>query len=218
MGTNALLGSADTREKLLAAAAREFSAHGYDGASLRQICSVAGVTTGALYFFFKNKEDLFRTVVAPVTEPVAAVLSAAEERAGNTSQTEAIARADGLLEADRAEMSPYGLLELFYERRELVLIMVRNRDCPVMGRSIARVRAAIAEYVRRYLEDSGSTFVVWDDLVIDWLADVVLSSITEILETDASLPAARRHLRIVFEFVRGGIATLSECELGAVLD
>lgn len=32
-------------------------------ASLRNICKDAGVTTGTLYFFFKDKNDLFRGVV-----------------------------------------------------------------------------------------------------------------------------------------------------------
>ena len=32
-------------------------------ASLRKICAGAGVTTGALYFFFNDKEDLFAAIV-----------------------------------------------------------------------------------------------------------------------------------------------------------
>ena len=52
-----------TREKLLEAAKKEFMDKGYMGASLRNICKEAGVTTGALYFFFKDKEDLFGSLV-----------------------------------------------------------------------------------------------------------------------------------------------------------
>ena len=53
----------DTRQKLISAAKSEFLANGYKGASLRRICANAGVTTGALYFFFKGKEDLFGAIV-----------------------------------------------------------------------------------------------------------------------------------------------------------
>lgn len=49
----------NTREQLLSAAKAEFLRCGYQKASLRKICATADVTTGALYFFFKNKEQLF---------------------------------------------------------------------------------------------------------------------------------------------------------------
>lgn len=52
----------ETKEKLLVSAKSEFMEKGYAKASLRKICADAGVTTGALYFFFKGKEDLFRSL------------------------------------------------------------------------------------------------------------------------------------------------------------
>lgn len=52
-----------TRENLLACAKQEFLEKGYMKASLRSICKKANVTTGALYFFFENKEDLFSALV-----------------------------------------------------------------------------------------------------------------------------------------------------------
>ena len=53
----------DTKERLIESALAEFSEKGYTKASLRKICADAGVTTGALYFFFKDKEDLFAAIV-----------------------------------------------------------------------------------------------------------------------------------------------------------
>ena len=53
----------DTRKILLTSAKQEFMKKGYMKACLRTICRKAGVTTGALYFFFENKEDLFHAVV-----------------------------------------------------------------------------------------------------------------------------------------------------------
>lgn len=53
----------ETREKLIESAKAEFMEKGYNKASLRTICSNAGVTTGALYFFFEDKADLFRAIV-----------------------------------------------------------------------------------------------------------------------------------------------------------
>lgn len=49
--------------RLIESARTEFAEKGYMKASLRKICANAGVTTGALYFFFKDKEDLFAAIV-----------------------------------------------------------------------------------------------------------------------------------------------------------
>lgn len=46
----------ETKERLLISAKKEFVEKGYLQASLRNICKNAGVTTGALYFFFQDKE------------------------------------------------------------------------------------------------------------------------------------------------------------------
>lgn len=45
------------------AAKAEFLERGYQSASLRTIAARAGVTTGALYGYFKNKEELFDALV-----------------------------------------------------------------------------------------------------------------------------------------------------------
>ena len=57
-----------TKEKLLDAGKDAFYEKGYLGASLRQICSACGVTTGAFYFFFPSKEALFCAIVDPVID------------------------------------------------------------------------------------------------------------------------------------------------------
>ncbi len=55
-----------TRERLLQAASREIYRSGFQSASLDTILSSAGVTKGALYHHFKNKEALGYAVVEEV--------------------------------------------------------------------------------------------------------------------------------------------------------
>lgn len=54
----------DVKTRLIECARAEFLEKGYEKASLRNICKNADVTTGALYFFFKNKAELFEAIVA----------------------------------------------------------------------------------------------------------------------------------------------------------
>lgn len=53
----------DTRAAIMKSGKAAFLERGFEGASLRDICSKANVTTGALYSNFKSKDDLFRAVV-----------------------------------------------------------------------------------------------------------------------------------------------------------
>ena len=53
----------ERRETLLEAAAAEFSARGYEAASVNRIIGEAGISKGSLYYYFEDKEDLFGTVM-----------------------------------------------------------------------------------------------------------------------------------------------------------
>ncbi|PYX48330.1 MAG: TetR family transcriptional regulator [Acidobacteria bacterium] len=58
-----------TRERLLQAASREIYRSGFQSASLDIILASIGVTKGALYYHFKNKEALGYAVVEEVIAP-----------------------------------------------------------------------------------------------------------------------------------------------------
>ncbi|MDO5718828.1 MAG: TetR/AcrR family transcriptional regulator, partial [Tissierellia bacterium] len=45
--------------KILKAAGEEFNKNGFKKATLRHIAKMAGVTTGAIYIRYKNKDELF---------------------------------------------------------------------------------------------------------------------------------------------------------------
>ncbi len=55
--------SSEKRERILEAAAKEFAANGYDGASLNRILDDADISKGAAYYYFDDKADLFATTV-----------------------------------------------------------------------------------------------------------------------------------------------------------
>src|SRR3954464_1655744 len=49
----------ETRQELVAAATKVFARDGFHGASLDQIAREAGYTTGAIYWHFAGKDELF---------------------------------------------------------------------------------------------------------------------------------------------------------------
>ncbi|MDR1537569.1 MAG: TetR/AcrR family transcriptional regulator [Clostridiales bacterium] len=58
----------DTKESILACAKEEFSLKGFMDASLRSIAERAGLTTGAIYRYFEDKDSLFGALVAPLAQ------------------------------------------------------------------------------------------------------------------------------------------------------
>jgi len=64
-----------TRESLVAAARLLFGRDGFTATSLDDIVAAAGVTKGALYHHFENKDDLFRAVAEAVKRDINTRLS-----------------------------------------------------------------------------------------------------------------------------------------------
>ena len=55
---------ADTKERILMAALRLFAREGYEAVSVSDIAGELGMTKGALYKHYKNKRDIFDSIVA----------------------------------------------------------------------------------------------------------------------------------------------------------
>lgn len=53
----------ETRERILASAARVFARKGFQRASLDEVAADAGLTKGAIYWHFKSKNDLFFAIL-----------------------------------------------------------------------------------------------------------------------------------------------------------
>ena len=62
--------AAATRSQLLAVGRELFAERGFAGTSTEDIVLQAGVTRGALYYHFRDKQDLFRAVFSEVEEDV----------------------------------------------------------------------------------------------------------------------------------------------------
>jgi AcrR family transcriptional regulator len=53
----------ESKKRILDAAMRVFSERGYAKANIRMIAKAADISTGGLYLYFKNKEDLYLTLM-----------------------------------------------------------------------------------------------------------------------------------------------------------
>jgi len=62
-----------TRQRLIQAATRLFADSGYRGASVRDICNLAGANPGAVSYHFGGKRQLYRSVLRQAAENIAAM-------------------------------------------------------------------------------------------------------------------------------------------------
>ena len=59
-----------THKKILDCGKKIFKEQGFEKANLRAICKAAGVTTGAFYGHFEDKEALFNELVEPIVNQI----------------------------------------------------------------------------------------------------------------------------------------------------
>lgn len=78
--TRRALAKQQTRVKVLAAARELFSEQGYEGATIRDIASAAGMSTGAVFANFADKSELFREILATDAQSVADDMRAAADK------------------------------------------------------------------------------------------------------------------------------------------
>ncbi|HTZ87137.1 MAG TPA: TetR/AcrR family transcriptional regulator [Solirubrobacteraceae bacterium] len=84
---------ANTRERLLAAARSSFAESGFHGASVEEIATRAGFSTGALYSNFDGKEDLFLVLMErEIEEHAKEIARAVNERSSVSERAEGGAR------------------------------------------------------------------------------------------------------------------------------
>ncbi|WP_454192488.1 TetR/AcrR family transcriptional regulator [Paenibacillus sp. Marseille-Q7038] len=74
----------EIRNNILSAALSEFEQYGYAQSSMRRIATAAGITTGNIYRYFKNKDDLFQALMGSAHEQFISYTIAVKEEIDNT--------------------------------------------------------------------------------------------------------------------------------------
>ncbi|MDD7669361.1 MAG: TetR/AcrR family transcriptional regulator [Agathobacter sp.] len=113
-----------TKTQLMKCAKKEFMEKGFQGASLRSICQKAGVTTGALYFFFQDKDDLFCEVVGDFMDRLNAIIrehfsfEVQEMKSGKATEHD---------ESSDFESMAQIVHELYTYRDEVLLVLTKSQ-------------------------------------------------------------------------------------------
>ena len=177
-------------------------------ASLRNICKEAGVTTGALYFFFKDKEDLF---AALVEEPLKQLYLTMEEHyaAEMRSETQVVRleQNDDDLETSRE------IIRQMYANRDAFLLLLTKSQGSRFENCLDEI-VDISEQQYRRLCDmvTGATGRPRiDDYMTHWMAHIMVDTFMHLFLHESEESMALKHVDALTRYLaRGWMGMMTE--------
>lgn len=187
-----------TRLRVLESARSLFALHGYDSATIRDIASGAGMSTGAVFANFQDKADLFEAVLTEDMEETASAMRRGAEQA----------RGDGLraqIIAMFREGYVHGLERLPLVQATVARLWFQPVDAELRTRQIVReamqvVSETLREGVRRGDLTEGADLkllceTLWDLYLVNYRKAAYegwsLSQIVTRLETQVDMVLAQ---------------------------
>ncbi|MEV7025590.1 TetR/AcrR family transcriptional regulator [Kitasatospora sp. NPDC093558] len=143
-----------TRAALLEAALAVFAEHGFQAATIEQVCTRAGYTRGAFYSNFGSKEELFLALFDQHSQEIVDRLAELADAlpAGDATLAEFAERIARIEPAER---------DWYLVTTEFTLLAIRDRQAGwVLARHDARLRAELARGLSAQLERVGLRLTV----------------------------------------------------------
>ena len=188
----------EKREELLKAAKEEFLEKGYNKASLRSICAKAGVTTGALYFFFENKADLFSAIVdGPINELKAMIVNHFKEDMSYMSTIESLDGVD-LNHDKESDM----FTKIIYKNYDTFLLLLT-------GAEDTKYENVVAEFVEILEENippmvSAMSGFTADKFMCHWMAHITTDGYINVIKHERDVKKAIPRIRNITNYLVQG--------------
>ena len=193
----------ETRVKLRMSAKKEFLEKGFRNASLRTICKNAGVTTGALYNFFRDKEELFASLVEPTWNELCQIIGKHFENEMDQSIGTAIPTEISKEEDLRAMKETVHYL---YEHSEEIQLLISQSQGSRFEHSIDQMVKLCDGYYRRFSEQiciqNGLQSI--DEYLIHWVAHMQVDVFIHLITHEESEQEAMNHVEVVYRYLVAG--------------
>lgn len=195
----------DTRQKLLDSAKQEFLEFGYQKASLRRICKNAGVTTGALYFFFEDKADLYDALVGDMATLIMNMLK-------SHTDTENVMYQDSFHYGMDLDMEVgKQLISAYYAHQDTAKLLIHCSQGTAYEHYFDHIIDFFEEHNKAIIANlTGIDNPIFNECTMHWLAHLQVESFLHILSHDFSEEKALAQMEVVVTFLRGGFNALME--------
>lgn len=192
----------ETKKKLLESAKREFMEKGYMNASLRNICKNAGVTTGALYFFFRDKKDLFASLVEEPLQTLYEIMNSHYSAEINETGMELITGQDF---SDDLEASKQIVHYMYQYYDEFRLILVKGQGSgyeTCIDQFVDITEKHYRSLADQITEQLGLERI--DDYTIHWIAHMHIDVFVHMLAHENSEEAALQSIESIVQYLVTG--------------
>ena len=184
-----------TREKLIEAARQEFLKKGYNKASLRSICADAGMTTGALYFFFENKADLFAAIVDPPLNGLKILLY--DHFSKDAAAMQAITSLDEI-DMDHSLISDR-IVTYVYENYDSFMLLLGSAENTVYENVVDE----FADIIDRSICSMLSAFPGYtcDAYMSHWMSHISMDAYIQVIKHEKDVEIAKKRLRDILNYL-----------------
>ncbi|WP_319559357.1 TetR/AcrR family transcriptional regulator [Marispirochaeta sp.] len=192
----------DTRQKILDSGKKEFLRWGFKGASMRRIAENAGVTTGAIYLYYRNKEALFDALVREPAEPLLSEFRDIHRRFSSHQPDTQIQ-----IMHEYSEEGLSGMLVYIFEHYTAFKLIVCCSAGTAWETYIDTLVAIEEEATRDFiaiLKDRGKRVLPVDNQLIHILASSLFYGLFEIITHDTEQTKAMKYIDSLQEFYRAG--------------
>ena len=188
----------EKRGLLIEAAKKEFKEKGYNKASLRSICAKAGVTTGALYFFFENKAELFSAIV---DQPIKGLKKLLMEHF--QEDREYMQHLDSMenMEMDHSDLSDT-LVEYIYSNYDSLMLLLTSAENTVYENCIDELVTLTENSMPIML--SGLKGYTYDEYMSHWMSHITVDAFLNVIKHETDMEQAKLKLRKIMNYLIEG--------------
>lgn len=181
-----------SRKEILKAAREEFREKGYKGASLRSICKKAGITTGAFYFQFENKEAVLKEILDPILAQFQLLMNQNVK-----SEFEE--------EASSSDADEWMVEMIWLHKAEFQILMTGTAGTPY-EKVFETLREGLTNGFCMFFEKYGIAKV--DPKLLDVLVRMRIESYLAVIQKDYSLEETKKLARQIGEYCDAGFEAL----------
>ena len=185
----------EKRKLLIEAAKKEFLEKGYNKASLRNICAKAGMTTGALYFFFSNKEDLYESIVNPPIEELKRMIIEHYKEDSEFLANQNSLDMGNIDHSDIAEM----IVKHIYKNYDSFILLLSGSKEDALEKEIDEFVELIEKSTVLMIKDS--KYYTYDPFMTHWMAHTTVDSVAHVIKHEKDESIAQKRIQSIMNYL-----------------